>query len=86
MRLGSKLQDFVVEILSPCTEKYDRNEKMTDYAAHGIPEYWIIDPKKKTIEQYLNKGKKYELSQKIKSGTIQSEVIEGFEIDVLELF
>lgn len=33
--------------------KRDRGIKFIDYALHGISEYWIIDPDKKTIEQYI---------------------------------
>jgi len=44
--------DFVVEILSKKTAKTDRTTKFQDYADHGVPEYWIIDPRIKTVEQY----------------------------------
>jgi Uma2 family endonuclease len=43
--------DFVVEILSRKTAKNDKGIKRIDYAAHGIKEYWIIDPNKQTVEQ-----------------------------------
>ncbi len=36
--------DFIVEILSPSTEKIDREIKFRDYAQHDVKEYWIIDP------------------------------------------
>ena len=45
--------DFVVEILSKGTEKTDRGIKKEDYAKHGTKEYWLIDPDKQTVEQYL---------------------------------
>ena len=45
--------DFVVEVLSPSTEGYDRGIKRIDYALHGVKEYWIVDPKENIIEQYL---------------------------------
>jgi Uma2 family endonuclease len=45
--------DFIAEILSPSTEENDRNIKSTDYAAHGVSEYWIIDPAYRIVEQYL---------------------------------
>jgi Uma2 family endonuclease len=45
--------DFVVEILSPSTAANDRGVKLEDYAAHGIAEYWIIDPDAELLEQYL---------------------------------
>ena len=53
--------DFVVEIISKSTERTDRKTKFEDYALHGIAEYWIIAPKKQTVEQYQLVDKKYEL-------------------------
>ena len=43
---------FVMEVLSPSTEKYDRNEKKELYREQEIDEYWIIDWQKKQIEIY----------------------------------
>ncbi len=44
--------DLIVEILSKSTASKDRGIKFEDYAAHGVREYWIIDPVRKSIEQY----------------------------------
>ncbi len=44
---------FVMEILSPSTEKYDRGEKMELYRQQEIDEYWIADWRKKQIEIYV---------------------------------
>lgn len=41
-----------MEVLSPSTEKCDRGEKMEIYRSEEIPEYWIIDWKKREIELY----------------------------------
>ncbi|HEX5502936.1 MAG TPA: Uma2 family endonuclease, partial [Thermomicrobiales bacterium] len=41
--------DLVVEIVSPDNPDRDRVEKRRDYAAAGIPEYWIIEPRGETI-------------------------------------
>ncbi len=27
-----------------------------DYAAHGVREYWIIDPNRQTLEQFIRPG------------------------------
>ncbi len=78
--------DFVVEILSDSTEERDRGIKMRDYAAHKIPEYWIINSKEKTIEQYWLKDKHYELHQKVAEGKITALVIKGFSIALSDLF
>ena len=43
---------FVMEVLSPSTEKYDRGEKMELYREQEIDEYWIVDVKEKKVEIY----------------------------------
>ena len=82
--------DFVVEILSKGTAKRDRGVKFEDYAAHGVQEYWIIDPQNKTIEQYLlrdNEMREFILKQKAgEKNTIESPVITGFLIPVKAIF
>lgn len=35
---------LVVEVVSPESVKRDYRSKRTEYAALGIPEYWIVDP------------------------------------------
>ncbi len=78
--------DFIVEVISPSTEHNDRVIKFEDYAAHGIKEYWIIDPGKKTIEQYILDKNRYELFLKSDNGLIKSKVIPGFEILIESVF
>ena len=43
---------FVMEVLSPSTEKYHRGEKMELYCQQEIEEYWIVDIKEKKVEVY----------------------------------
>lgn len=43
---------FVMEVLSPSTEQYDRGEKMELYRQQEIEEYWIVDWRRKRIEIY----------------------------------
>ena len=43
---------FVMEVLSPSTEKYDRGEKMELYRQQEIDEYWLVDWENKKIEIY----------------------------------
>ncbi len=42
----------MMEVLSPSTAKYDRSEKKEIYREEEVPEYWIIDIQKRTIEMY----------------------------------
>jgi Uma2 family endonuclease len=82
--------DWVVEVLSNSTHDNDRGVKFRDYAAHGIEEYWIIDPDNETIEQYRLIGdemnRDYELVLEANIGTIRSFTLEGFDIPVRAVF
>lgn len=82
--------DLVVEILSRKTAKTDRTTKFQDYAHHGIPEYWIIDPRAKTVEQYwLSEASPsaYVLVAKWGIGDqITAKTIPGFSIPVGAIF
>jgi Uma2 family endonuclease len=40
----SEAPDLVVEILSGGTVKYDRGDKLTNYAKGGVREIWLVDP------------------------------------------
>ena len=78
--------DFIAEVLSPATEERDRGVKFEDYAAHGVREYWIIDPDAETIEQYILEDHEYTLLFKVHDGTLASQTIQGFVIPVRAIF
>lgn len=78
--------DFIVEVLSGSTAKHDRETKFQDYAAHGVAEYWIVDPDKETIEQFVLQTGEYELLLKTKDGAISSFVLPEFSIPVRAVF
>lgn len=78
--------DFIVEIISPSTEANDRGIKFQDYAAHGVAEYWLVDPETETLEQYTLAGEQYQLVIKARTGIVTSIVVSGFEIPVQAIF
>jgi Uma2 family endonuclease len=78
--------DFIAEVLSDSTEAKDRVTKFEDYAAHGVGEYWLIDPSREFVEQYILLGESYELLIKSNSGSLKSAVITGFEIPIRAIF
>jgi Uma2 family endonuclease len=82
--------DFIVEVLSKGSIKRDRITKFEDYAAHGVKEYWIVDPIKQTVEQYIlpsEDSEIYALWRKLTiTDDIESTTIEGFRIPVLAIF
>ncbi len=77
--------NLVVEILSESTKKRDRGIKFVDYAAHGVLEYWIVDPTKKCIEQYYLQNGEFILLG-IFYDILSTETIKGFVIDLKSVF
>jgi Uma2 family endonuclease len=47
---------FVIEVLSPATARRDRGAKFSAYEAHGVQEYWLIDPDKADHHFYRRAG------------------------------
>jgi Uma2 family endonuclease len=78
--------DIVVEVLSPSNWLVDRREKFRVYAKAGVREYWIVDPKARTIELFFLRGGIYELIGKYGvDETVRSEVLPGFAVKVKEV-
>ena len=42
--------DWVCEVLSPSTERYDRAAKLALYAAAGVAHAWLVNPLLRTLE------------------------------------
>ena len=55
--------DMVVEVLSYSTRKKDLTIKKDTYEAHGVREYWIVDPRAKSVTVFLLKDGKYFLDE-----------------------
>jgi Uma2 family endonuclease len=77
--------DLVVEIVtpSPRDERRDRVEKMSEYAAFGVPHYWLIDPALGTFEMFERGPAGYTQVVAVTSGRIQRVPgCRGLSIDV----
>lgn len=77
--------DLVVEVLSETTKNHDRVTKFRDYAAHEIPEYWIVDADTESVERYCNDDGSY-LLQSISDKIIRSPLFPGLEIPFKAIF
>lgn len=81
--------DLVVEILSKRTAKFDKGIKFEDYAAHGVREYWIIDPVRQSVAQYqLDEPTMAFASTAVLyiDDTLSSLTVPGFTIPVRAIF
>lgn len=79
--------DLIIEILSKGTQKTDRGTKMKQYEANKVPEYWIVDPRLKSIEVYAWRENSYEMVfYAEETGEIQSNVLAEFSLDITQFF
>jgi Uma2 family endonuclease len=78
--------DLVVEIVSPDKPKRDTEEKPTDYAEAGIPEYWIINPLTDTITVLVLQDEAYTVHGVFQRGDrAASKLLDGFSVSVNEV-
>jgi len=42
--------DWICEVLSPSTERYDRGNKIAIYARAGVSHAWLVNPLQRTLE------------------------------------
>ena len=91
-RLGKTVHgvpDWVAEIISRKTKKTDEVDKLAEYAQAGVPEYWLLHYKRRTIRVYMLPAgaSEYTLAATYSAGDIaRSETITGFEVPVDKIF
>ncbi|MEW6212997.1 MAG: Uma2 family endonuclease [Acidobacteriota bacterium] len=79
--------DLVVEILSPGVEneRRDRKAKLQLYRTYRVKEYWIVDPRRKTIDVY--RSHRLRLSAKLsRRDEITTPLLPGFRSPVRDIF
>lgn len=78
--------DLVVEVLSESTKKRDHGIKLEDYQLHEVEEYWIVDAKQRTVEQYHLEAQQYQLITKASEGYIRSFAVQGLQLPIPAIF
>ncbi len=79
--------DVVVEIVSPESSKRDRGDKMVEYEAAGVPEYWLFDPLRNAADIWaLGEDGRYHRRPVDPQGRITSGVLAGFALDPVLLW
>jgi Uma2 family endonuclease len=81
--------DLVMEVVSPDEESHERDyvQKRKDYAAAGIPEYWIVDPNTRKITVLkLAKGKYIQHAAEGEGQKVTSATLKGVIAEVTSVF
>ena len=78
---------LVVEILSKGTAIYDKGDKKDIYEMNGVREYWLVEPRNKSVEVYALENERYRLVAYLEeTGIVKSTVLEGFELEISQIF
>lgn len=75
----------VIEVLSPSTAVYDLNIKHSVYQREGVKEYWVVSAGERLILKHVLTNGEY-VSTPHYEGEMRSEALEGFQMDIAELF
>ncbi len=79
--------DLVVEILSDSTLRRDLVLKRRLYAAHGVREYWIVDPKSERVEVLVLEAGELAKKAAVTEGEVASmEALPGLRVALAEIF
>lgn len=77
--------DLVVEILSPSTRNRDQSEKKDVYARNGVDEYWIIDPRARSLTVFSRGGDSFDGGTTRTHGPVPSRLLPDLDATVEQL-
>lgn len=79
---------LIIEIVSPSNQSHDLVFKLNLYMQCGVKEYWIVNPMLNSVQVYVldEDGQYKQLDMLREKGIIQSSVLEGFQVNLEELF
>lgn len=78
--------DLLIEIVSPDDPDCDTHVKRAEYAAAGIPEYWLVNPIDETITVLRLAGAEYAVHGVFRRGdTATSALLPGCAVGVTDV-
>lgn len=79
--------DLVVEVLSPDDPNRDLVTKRAEYALAGVPEYWVVDPRDRSLTVLILAGPAYrEHAVFLPGSRVRSATLTGFDVALDRLF
>ena len=81
------IPDLIVEIISLWTERHDRQIKFSLYERFGVPEYWIVDPKRNSVQVFRLSGGRYAEALELGPGDrLETPLLPGLSIPLSDVF
>ena len=79
--------DFIIEVLSPSTQRHDRHIKFEIYQQAGVREYWIVDPEACIVQVHtLEEGKYHSPVAYNAKSVVPVGIFEDCKIDLSSVF
>jgi Uma2 family endonuclease len=78
--------DLIVEVLSRSNATRDRGEKKGIYERNGVREYWLVDPRAKTLTTFTLVDGRYGPAAPLDEGDRYRSPVLGLEFEVKALF
>jgi Uma2 family endonuclease len=74
--------DWLAEVLSPSTASYDKGVKIPVYERAGVPEVWLVNPRRRSVAVYLLANGRYQQPAILNlSGRTRSTAVPGVTVD-----
>lgn len=75
--------DWICEVLSKGTAKFDRGRKLEIYASHGVAHAWLVDPLNRTLEVLRREGKHWLIvSTHADDERVRAEPFDAIELEL----
>lgn len=79
--------DWVCEVVSPATARYDRTRKADHYATSGVAHLWLLDPGPRTLEVFRLDGARWlRVASFAGEHSVRAEPFDAAELDLGELW
>lgn len=79
--------DFILEVLSPSSQRHDRLVKFNLYQTAGVREYWIADPANRIVQTFLLENGTFTVKELgLADSILRVNVLDGCYIDLSKVF
>ena len=79
--------DLIIEIISESNRTHDTQLKFGYYKRFGVREYWLVDPRDRSISVYVLEEDRYELLGEFRAGErVETRALAGLALDPARIF
>lgn len=77
---------LLVEVLSPANTRRERQEKLDDYSAIGVPEVWIVSPEARTVEILRLQDGRLRTTAILAEGLLKPALFPDVQVDIVAIW